>query len=601
MKTSIRSFILASIAVSAVFAFGSQLEARPVHRVKAKNDAIQAFLRQVNNRSNVEFFYSNTGVLFNAGNGESEGLFWPRGSGNSYIFGGGLWFATKKMVNGHLQELCDVGYNPNSGAGWFTPGEFSQFGLDTGSDGANLDSKYVSYVSSRYDPRTGVLIADSSDSLTAPFYHWPLWDTSTTNSFLHNYDFGNYISDVNTRNADSLSHGNRTAVPAIASQEDILNFYTDADSTANPEFVSGTGYPFGLDVQEEVYTWEFGAYENIVFLRYKIKNVLNDTLNQSWLALALDPDLDAAVGGPQNDANSYVNDSLVNTMADPAALAALGEPFRSDPTRLNMAVQWRNITQPPNGKQYGMFGVSVLESPTLDPKGNIIPNDDSAALGGYGPNSLFQKNQLGLSTFRGWTILNDPQDDPERYAFLSSGEKDVWNGVYQDQRMMLASGPFNLAPGQSAEVTYALIFAYVSDSDYKKNFGALLLGAELAHQVFGQVDSDGAGHYWVNHFQVLPQDVVRPASTPASLTIGEPYPNPFSNTCTVEYQNAAAGEVTATLSDMLGRTVESLRAGMVPAGTHTLALDGAMLAAGAYRLVISVGSQTTSEAIVHIP
>ena len=59
--------------------------------------------------------------LYNHGN--AEGLFWPRGSGNSYIFGEGLWFATKKEIQGKRRKLCDLGYNPNSGAGWYIEGE----------------------------------------------------------------------------------------------------------------------------------------------------------------------------------------------------------------------------------------------------------------------------------------------------------------------------------------------------------------------------------------------------------------------------------------------------------------------------------------------
>ena len=79
------------------------------------------FYRQRNTLSNIDFFFTNKGVLFN--NDAVAGCNWPRGTANSYIFGGGVWFATKKNISGKRKKLCELGYNPNSGAGWFTEGE----------------------------------------------------------------------------------------------------------------------------------------------------------------------------------------------------------------------------------------------------------------------------------------------------------------------------------------------------------------------------------------------------------------------------------------------------------------------------------------------
>jgi hypothetical protein len=54
------------------------------------------------------------------------------------VFGGGLWFATEKRVGGKLQKLCELGYNPNSGAGWLWPGE-----INAPNDAANPAKKYL--------------------------------------------------------------------------------------------------------------------------------------------------------------------------------------------------------------------------------------------------------------------------------------------------------------------------------------------------------------------------------------------------------------------------------------------------------------------------
>jgi hypothetical protein len=515
---------------------------------------------------------------------------------------------SKTLVPG-LLPLCELGYNPNSGTGWYTEGETSQFGLATGTDGANPDAKYISYVSPRYDKTVGKFIPGSSSVVPSPFYPWPVWDTSSSKTFLRNYYFGDYLSDVTMRNIPSiltqepqLGIIGKTPTPAMVSQEDIVNLYSDADTANNPEFAPGTGYPFGLDIQEVIYSWGYGSYRDMIFVRYKIKNSSNDTLFDSWIAPAFDPDMDAAVGGAANDAVSYVDDSLVKSYADPSMVSQLSEPYRSDPTKLNMGVAWRNLFQPPNGQQYGWLGISFLESPVLDSRGNIIPNDDSAALNGYGPNSLFQTNQLGLVTFRDWIILNDPSTTDLRYDFVSNGEKDLWNGIYQDQRILMSTGPFTLPPGKSVETTVALTFAHVSDTSYKQNFGALLLLTQLAHQVFGEVDSNNSGgttNYFVNNFQVAAPSSVKNTTANTGLTMEQCYPNPFSTTCTITYQNSVAGVASAIVTDALGKAVQSLSIGEISAGEHTLAIDGADLPAGVYHVTIMVGSESVEQMAVH--
>jgi len=591
----------AGIVLAVLFIVSSfcTLHARPVPHVR-KGASPQTLLRQTNTKSNVEFFYTNRGVLFNAGNGNSEGLFWPRGSGNSYIFGGGLWFATKKEIAGKRQKLCDIGYNPNSGAGWYTEGEASQVGLTIGTDGSNPAAKYISYVSPRYDRVSGKFIPGSSNVVPAPFYSWPLWDTSSSKTFEHNYYFGDYISDVSMRNVASLQAQNigKTPKPAMVSEEDIVNIYSDKDSTNNPEFVKGTGYPFGIDIQEAIYTWSYGQYRDMIFVRYKVKNSSTDTLLDCWMAPAFDADLGTA--GGSYDANSYVNDSIVNLASDPTMASQLREPYRSDPTKLNMGYQYRNPTKDlVNGHQYGMVGFSFLESTVVNMQGNIIANDDSEAMQGYGPNSLFQKKQEGLVTCKNWTIMNDPTTQALRYDFISSGDHDKFNGYYGDQRLMMATGPFTLAPGKSAEATIVITFAQASLTDPKKNFGALLLLTDLAHQVFGELDSTQSGgttDYFVNHFQVPPPSSVKSVSAMSGLTIEQPYPNPFSTICSINYSNSIPGPASAIVTDVLGRTVRSLSLGYVAAGEHQLSIGDKDLPAGAYSVTVTVGydSQTTS-------
>ena len=449
----------------------------------------QSFRRQLNQFSNVEFYYTNSGILFYKGNGNDEGLFWPRGSGQSYIFGGGIWFATKKQIQGKRKKLCELGYNPNSGAGWYVEGTKSAVDKTNG-DQTSYDAKYISYVSPRYDKTTGKFLQGSSSVVPPPYCAWPLWDVDTGKTLFHNFYFGTYIDTVANRDVEALSRIKPGAKPAMVSEEDIVNIYTDADTKNNPEYRPGQGYPFGLDFQEVVYSWSFGRYRDMIFVRYRIQNSSEDSLIDCWIAPAFDADL-AGDGSAGNDFNSYVTDTVATTNAYPTDLALLREPYKSHASKLNMAYQFR--TNPVKGQQYGMLGMSFLESPVIDPAtGNIIPNDDSVALHGYyGPNSYFQQYQQGLSTFRAWNINNDPSTQDLRYDFVSARSRDLVASGAADQRMCMGTGPFTLPPHQHVETTVAFTFAKVSPTDPKLNFGALLQLTDFAHQVFGEPKPTG--------------------------------------------------------------------------------------------------------------
>ncbi|MGB9719897.1 MAG: hypothetical protein ACPL28_00235 [bacterium] len=67
--------------------------------------------------NNVEMCVSNYGKFGQTSAGNS-GLFWPKGSGNTYIFGAGPWFGT---IDGN-DTLVTIGYGPHGGEAEFTPG-----------------------------------------------------------------------------------------------------------------------------------------------------------------------------------------------------------------------------------------------------------------------------------------------------------------------------------------------------------------------------------------------------------------------------------------------------------------------------------------------
>jgi hypothetical protein len=457
----------------------ASVDGRPVSK-KGGNATPQAFFRQRNTLSNLDFFFTNKGILFN--NDVGEGLFYPRGTTNFYIFGGGLWFATKKNIGGHLRKLCELGYNPNSGVGWFSDGE-------TNAPSGNTEAEYVSYVSPRYKTSDGSYDGIPRSSVTGSA-HWPIWDTASTKTLNHNYYFGDYIADENQRVALAIAANGHQALngkipkPAMLSQEEIVNIYTDQDVTQNPEYRAGIGYPFGLNVVEVIYSWSFGRYRDMIFVRRKVTNASKDNLTDCFMSAAFDPDLGATAGDEQYDDNSFFG-------LTPADLAfcqktfPIGSPYHDNPFALNMAEQWKTI--PPKGVTFGVIGFTFLESPVTAPNGNILDISDSASVGGY-----CNLNQLGINTYRRWSITNDPPTPDLRYDFQSSGTKDGPLGAGADQRMLFSTGPFNLPPSQSVEYVIGIGIAWPSTTTLQANKDSCVKLIAFAHSVFA--DTTGSYH-----------------------------------------------------------------------------------------------------------
>jgi hypothetical protein len=64
--------------------------------------------------------------------------------------------------------------------------------------------------------------------------------------------------------------------------------------------------------------------------------------------------------------------------------------------------------------------------------------------------------------------------------------------------------------------------------------------------------------------------------------LGAAYPNPSSRTATIPFSLDSAGYVAVTLWDLTGRQLQTLAAGIRPAGRHELHFSTSELAAGLY-------------------
>jgi hypothetical protein len=392
---------------------------------KSKNEQIQRapagiLDNQANTISNINFMSGNNGILFlnqtqNTGTG-----YWPRGSINQYMFGGGIWFACQKTIdssqiidNGdgtydtttvsYLNKLCSISYDPNSGSSWMVPGR-----IEDGNEVIKTDNwKYRIYFSTDFD-------ASGKPKMAFDKYYWPIWNDDTHNAL----GLGSYIQDIESRKVDNYPKG-----PFYKSDEDIFTTFKDTDLAAYLDTFKireAQGYPLGLQYEQTILSWKSEDYKDMTIIFYKITNMSQDTLRNCFVAPIYDMDL------------------ALSTNASPGAGNDRAK-FYTDDRSLNLGVAWTRSDQGEYGRGFGYLGISFIMTPAVDGNQRLMMPED-----------YFDKdNQIGLITFRNWSIEEDLKDDSTRFDFVVSGTIDE-NTIPGDRRMLFSSGPFDMYPGETA-------------------------------------------------------------------------------------------------------------------------------------------------------
>lgn len=406
---------------------------------------------QLNRVSRIQFYISNYGIFGYDISRQVGGGIWPRGTSNQYIFAGGVWLATQKRLkqtDTNLQKLCLISYNPNSGRSWMVPGRIA----DGENVQASLLKKHRVYFSTDFNPGTG----EAKNKADGP--NWPIWDTKDNEVLKNNRYFGYYVDDETQRTITQFPKG-----PAFISQEDIFATYKDTDmsryeggqSTRRRE-----GYPLRIQTEQTVYSWGFGDYRDFIFIKYNLLNRSEDTLYNTWIAPVFDVDIALTT----NSSNGARNDNA---------------RFVDEKPTFNLAAQWSLGTFGEQGRGFGYLGFDFLESPAVYPyfvydtifksTGEIekievrAVGDTPAMIGKIRKDKRFYDNseQLGLQTFRNWPIAEDPLTNERRYDFVSAKLKDG-QGEPGDKRFMMASGPFDVVPGDSVRTVVGIILAKTS-------------------------------------------------------------------------------------------------------------------------------------------
>ena len=167
---------------------------------------------------------------------------------------------------------------------------------------------------------------------------------------------------------------------------------------------------------------------------------------------------------------------------------------------------------------------------------------------------------LDMEAVSGWTLAADKYGT-NASLFEGLTTEGAPLAAPQDARTVIGVGPFDLAPGETANVRFAML-AGASEAE-------IIANAQLAQNAV-----------------VVAVEAATPAGTAA---LAAAYPNPFAETTTLGFALPTPQAVRLAVYDVLGREVAVLADGARPAGTQAVAFDASGLPSGVYVVRLNAG------------
>ena len=508
-----------------------------LHAKVGEPESDRAFMILRHNVNQVEMCVSNYGKFGQDETGNNAGCWWPIGTNHTYIFGAGIWFGTVDSLTG--DTLVTIGYLPQGGASEFGPG---------------LSGWPVTH------PAAVIYIHPEN---------WP-------------------------PPPDTLP----MAPQVLISHEDSWCCFNDS----NPVYHMPLGRPIGIEVYQTVYAWDYWFVEDVIFLKYDVKNVSGHTLYDCYIGVCMDCDIGNETGAAANDRTSGI----------------IGQWYVIDGDSIwvdNLAYQWQEQQEPGNPSWWaGAIGNDLLQTPFDLVAGEDKDNDgipdqyerDSAYYVNNLPPSQWdvdydglpdwrdasENPQIGMTAMKRFTLSLAPNTDPERYATLAG--YNFLTGLYEpydtippdpdDQRFLLASGPFNLAPDSIVTMLFAVIFA-----DWHNIFlrpDSALASVDALAQVFYDL-------YWFTYTGIEENCELRISDCALKIS-----PSPVSRSATLSFSLPVATQVSLRLYDIAGRLVKDVGDQQLNAGMHSMKFDIHDLPLGTYFLVLETPTNRQSRSFV---
>ncbi len=352
-----------------------------------------------------------------------SGGWWPRVRRNeTYIYGAGPWIGAKvRNPNDPTKwdTVVTFFYNPNSGQSEGAPSFVPTWSVYNGIYSIKDSADYRDYSRAVGDAQARVYISSSDNA----GYGWPIVEVD---------DEGNVIG------------------PYILSTLDTYTRFTDL----NPSRQESGSRVMGVLVDQWTYQFDVPGLKDITFLLWKVTNISGDTLRDVYIGACYDDDIGNESGSSANDLVGFVRKY---NFPDGEAVLNLAYQYQLVPEAGWLGVDGRGLP--------GVIGSVFLRSPIASD--TVVIHDMIGTP--VGPDTVFPGQPLGMTAFKIFTLQIDPRNDVERYSIMVGWDPASAGGAYNpfmddvygpgDKRFLQASGPFTMAPGDTAWLVVAAVIA----------------------------------------------------------------------------------------------------------------------------------------------
>jgi hypothetical protein len=159
----------------------------------------------------------------------------------------------------------------------------------------------------------------------------------------------------------------------------------------------------------------------------------------------------------------------------------------------------------------------------------------------------------------------------DKWAYMNAGTSDTAITSPVDASIMITTGPYTIAPGDSAVAAFAILGG--------TSLSSLQTNADAALAKYAQRVAIGDDHI----------------SIPDNFTLSQNYPNPFNARTTIRFNLPADGHVKLETFDILGRKVATLVDGELVAGAHAVVWDCTKVPSGVYFYKLSNGEKSIAK------
>jgi hypothetical protein len=185
-------------------------------------------------------------------------------------------------------------------------------------------------------------------------------------------------------------------------------------------------------------------------------------------------------------------------------------------------------------------------------------------------------NNLNGFDIEGNPIIDPTTGDTTVYPFY--GDPVSGTGWYEDgpaynRYMLVSSGSFSLAPGDSQEIEVAIVIA--EGADYLDSITKLKQKTAAVREFYfnGEITSV--------------EETTR--SGPSTFVLEQNYPNPFNPTTLINYELRIMNEVDLSIYNVLGQKVVTLVSKKQREGTYQVEWDASAFASGVYYYILMAG------------